>query len=169
MADGLGVSNDRLEAGRPAETAALHALIASAASEARAPGVHSEAMLISRPSGNRAFHLYAAPVPPGSEVRPSDERTAVVFVSDPAPMVETPPEMLQQTYGLTLAEARLAGLLVAGHSLEEAVFALGTSLNTVKTQLRGLFTKLDVHRQSDLIRLLLTGPASLEVSNRPRA
>ncbi|MFI5119086.1 MAG: hypothetical protein ACHQM4_01655 [Thermoanaerobaculia bacterium] len=164
MADGLGVSNGCLEAGKPAETAALHALVAGAASSARAPGAHSEAMLVSRPSGNRAFHLYAVPVPQGSEVRPSDERTAVVFVSDPAPMVETPPEILQRTYGLTLAEARLAGLLVAGHSLEEAVFALGTSLNTVKTQLRGLFTKLDVRRQTDLVRLLLTGPASLDIN-----
>ena len=162
MADGLSVSNARLEAGKPGETAALHALVASALS-ARAPGLHSEAMLISRPSGNRSFHLYTAPVPLGSGVRFSDERNAVVFVSDPSPMVETPPEILQRTYGLTLAEARLAGLLVAGHSLDEAVFAFGTSLNTVKTQLRGLFTKLDVHRQSDLIRLLLTGPASLAI------
>lgn len=163
-ADGLGVSNDRLEAWRPAETAALQALVSNVASEARASDVRPAAMLISRPSGNRAFHLYAAPVPPGSEVRPSDDRAAVVFVSDPAPMVETPPEILQQTYGLTLAEARLAGLLVVGHSLEEAVFALGTSLNTVKTQLRGLFTKLGVHRQTDLVRLLLTGPASLDIN-----
>jgi len=163
-ADGLSVSNGRLEAGRPGETAALHALVASATSAARVPGLHSEAMLISRPSGNRAFHLCAAPVPQGPEIRLSDERTAVVFVSDPAPMVETPPEILQRTYGLTLTEARLAGLLVAGHSLDEAVFAFGTSLNTVKAQLRGLFTKLDVHRQSDLIRLLLTGPASLDTN-----
>jgi DNA-binding CsgD family transcriptional regulator/PAS domain-containing protein len=163
-ADGLSVSNGRLEAGKPPETAALHALVASAASAVRAAGPHSEAVLVSRPSGNRAFHFCAAPVPPGSELRQSGERTAVVFVSDPAPMIETPPEILQRTYGLTLAEARLAGLLVAGHSLEEAVFALGTSLNTVKTQLRGLFTKLDVHRQSDLIRLLLTGPASLDIN-----
>jgi DNA-binding CsgD family transcriptional regulator len=64
-------------------------------------------------------------------------------------------EFLQSILKLTAAEARLARYLMQGNSLDEAAAALCVTKNTLRTQLRSLFSKTDTHRQSDLLRLLL--------------
>jgi DNA-binding CsgD family transcriptional regulator len=86
---------------------------------------------------------------------------AVVFVTDPERQTETPPELLKRLYGLTPREADLAALLLQGIDLKEAARQLGTSMNTARTHLRLIFEKTDTHRQSELIHLLLRGPAGL--------
>lgn len=63
-------------------------------------------------------------------------------------------EDVRAAFGLTAAEFRLAGLLLQGCSLDEASARLGTSRNTVRTQLRGLFEKTGTRRQPDLVALL---------------
>ncbi len=59
--------------------------------------------------------------------------------------------LLQLAYGLTSTEADVALALATGQSPEAVAAARGTSLSTVRTQIRSLFTKLNVHRQSELI------------------
>lgn len=61
---------------------------------------------------------------------------------------------IRQSFGLTTAELRLARLLRDGRSLKEAADDLGVSHNTVRNQLRAIFDKMGVKRQSDLIRAL---------------
>ena len=46
---------------------------------------------------------------------------------------------------LTETEARVADLIIAGHSNRSAAAELGVSTNTVGTHLRSIFAKLDVH------------------------
>ena len=64
------------------------------------------------------------------------------------------PEMFRKALGLTPAEARLAVRLRFGLSLKEAAEDLGISVNTARNQLRNVFDKLGVNRQSDLVRHL---------------
>ena len=52
------------------------------------------------------------------------------------------------------AEARIASMLIDGHSLTEIAGLQGVSLNTVRTQLKSVFVKTGVDRQVDLVRLL---------------
>lgn len=81
--------------------------------------------------------------------------------SDPE---RNPPSMvasLMQSYGLTRAEARLTETLAAGASLHDASDQLNVSINTLRTQLCAVFTKTDTRRQSELLRLLLSGPFAL--------
>jgi DNA-binding CsgD family transcriptional regulator len=59
---------------------------------------------------------------------------------------------------LTPAESRLVGGLVKGLTTTELGRQLGISANTVKTQLRSIFRKAGVHRQVDLVRLILSMP-----------
>jgi pimeloyl-ACP methyl ester carboxylesterase/DNA-binding CsgD family transcriptional regulator len=61
---------------------------------------------------------------------------------------------INRNFGLTPAEVRLAERLRDGQSLKEAADALGTSINTVRNQLRAIFDKMGLKRQSDLVRAL---------------
>jgi DNA-binding CsgD family transcriptional regulator len=65
------------------------------------------------------------------------------------------PFLLQTTFDLTPAEARVAALLVSGLSLKGIAKALAVSPSTVRTQLNNVFAKTGAHRQADLVRVLL--------------
>lgn len=69
--------------------------------------------------------------------------------------------MLRLLHGLTESEARLAARLAAGDSLAEAARAQGVGLETARTHLRNVFAKTGARRQSELVRLVLAGPAVL--------
>lgn len=61
---------------------------------------------------------------------------------------------LRESFGLTPAETRLAARLKDGLTLKEAAGELGVTINTVRNQLRAIFEKVGLSRQSDLIRAL---------------
>lgn len=80
-------------------------------------------------------------------------QAAVVLVdSDERPR---PPEsVLRSIFGLTPAEAKLAMHLADGSQLEIAADELGVAKETARTQLKAVFSKLHVHRQPELVRIL---------------
>lgn len=61
---------------------------------------------------------------------------------------------MRESFGLTAAEVRLAVKLRDGRTLKEAADELEVSVNTVRNQLRAIFDKMGLNRQSDLIRAL---------------
>lgn len=61
---------------------------------------------------------------------------------------------LEQIFGLTRAEARLALLLVDGSTLTEAAEKLHVSVATLRTQLKAIFDKTHTHRQAELVVLI---------------
>jgi DNA-binding CsgD family transcriptional regulator len=63
-------------------------------------------------------------------------------------------EVLQSLYDLTPAEARLARHLANGLSPDKIAAQAGTSVATVRSQLKSLFSKLGVNRQAQLVALL---------------
>ena len=63
-------------------------------------------------------------------------------------------QSVRQSFGLTSAETRLAARLKAGRTLKEAAEDLGVSLNTVRNQLRAVFDKMGLSRQSELVQAL---------------
>jgi DNA-binding CsgD family transcriptional regulator len=65
-----------------------------------------------------------------------------------------PKEILKMLYGLTQAECRLVNLLMQGLSLSEAGQLNGLTQNTLRSQLKSVFQKTDVRKQSELIRQL---------------
>lgn len=79
---------------------------------------------------------------------------AVVFVAPDRETASDEAQMYRETFGLTPAEARLAAFLKDGLSLKEAAEQLGISVNTARNQIKSVFEKLGVNRQSDLIRHL---------------
>ena len=61
---------------------------------------------------------------------------------------------IRESFGLTPAEVRLARKLRDGRTLQDAAGELSVSINTVRNQLRAIFDKMGLKRQSDLIRAL---------------
>lgn len=62
--------------------------------------------------------------------------------------------MLLKTFGLTPAEARLTVRLVTGDSIEQIADELHITRETARYELKSIFRKTDVHRQSELVALL---------------
>ena len=62
--------------------------------------------------------------------------------------------LLSQVFGLSPAEARLAAALADGLSPEQAARKLGIAKATVRSQLKGVFSKTETHRQSELVAVL---------------
>jgi len=68
---------------------------------------------------------------------------------------------LRTRYGLTKSEARLAAALPNGGRLLDVASRLGISYETARTQLRAVFVKTGVNRQSELVALVLKQGRSL--------
>ncbi|HYG55803.1 MAG TPA: helix-turn-helix transcriptional regulator [Burkholderiales bacterium] len=64
---------------------------------------------------------------------------------------------IRRFYGLTVAEARVMRALSVGCKVDEIARTHGVQASTVRAQLRSLFEKTGVNRQTDLVRLALTG------------
>jgi DNA-binding CsgD family transcriptional regulator len=88
-----------------------------------------------------------------------DVFTGAAFLLYVTPVAQQNPlaaELLQALFDLTPAEARVAGLIAEGRSVEEITGSLSVSSNTVRTQLKSVFTKTGVGRQAELVTLLST-------------
>lgn len=105
--------------------------------------------------GRLALQLLVLPLPVRLQAFNSWARPlALVVLNEPDRPHGTHQGLLQQLYGLTPAETRLAQVLCQGDTLTEAAQRLGVSVGTVRAQLRAIFAKTGTSRQSSLIRML---------------
>ncbi|HMT08910.1 MAG TPA: helix-turn-helix transcriptional regulator [Pyrinomonadaceae bacterium] len=82
-------------------------------------------------------------------------RQIMISISAVAQTVPKIDRLINQ-YGLTKAESRIFGLLVEGNQPAEISDSLQISINTVKSHIKNIFRKTRCHRQTDLIRLLIS-------------
>ena len=132
---------------------------ARALAQARA-GADPVIVRLERPGQEAPCFAYAAPLsalpmmltetPP----LPKDEPPAAALVFPAADTASRLWTSVRESFGLTEAEVRLARSLREGRSLQEAAQELGVALNTVRNQLRAIFDKMGLQRQSDLVRAL---------------
>jgi len=80
---------------------------------------------------------------------------AIVFIADGAQQLQIDPALLQSAYGLTPAEARVAVVLVESGTVEQVAQTLGTSPNTVRTQIKQIYAKLGVDTRARFVKLML--------------
>jgi DNA-binding CsgD family transcriptional regulator len=79
---------------------------------------------------------------------------SIVFVTAVVPNSSPAPELLQALFDLSPAEARIASQLTDGRSIEQIALLNGLSHNTIRTQLKSVFSKTGVQRQAELVSLL---------------
>jgi DNA-binding CsgD family transcriptional regulator len=79
---------------------------------------------------------------------------AMIVLIDPDAGRKPPEATLRRAFRLTEAEARLAAQLALGESAETVAQRLGIGKETLRTQLKRIFAKAGVHRQSELVAVL---------------
>ncbi len=138
----------------------LAGLIGRATSAAVAGVDASGAMPLPRPSGRRALAALVGPVhaKPGAAA----ERLALISIVDPERAVVARQDRLRELFGLTPAEVKVVAELVAGHDTRAAAEPLGLSLHTVRVLLARAMAKTDVHRQSELMSLVIRTAGGLD-------
>ncbi|MFO1322357.1 MAG: LuxR C-terminal-related transcriptional regulator [Burkholderiales bacterium] len=78
-----------------------------------------------------------------------------ITLQDPEAASGSLDEPLRLAFAMTRAEARVVNGLLDGLTTQEMAERFGTSVHTVKSQLKSIYAKTDLHRQSDLIRLCM--------------
>jgi DNA-binding CsgD family transcriptional regulator len=162
-ADGLKLISGRLVAGSLRDAFQLQSHIARSVAVRAGDGTsHSVSFHLSRHSEILPLQITIAPF---VSAVPSNEGqlAALVFVSDPAQKPESCSVLLRQLYGLSPAECRLADLLHEGLEVREAARRLKTTLETTRFHLKRVLSKTGTHRQTELMRLMLSLPVQSRV------
>jgi DNA-binding CsgD family transcriptional regulator len=113
------------------------------------------ALSVPRAANKRPLTLLVRSVARSSKAVNSAQPAALVLILDSSLPVQTIVVELQQLYGLTSTEARLANLLMEGEALDNCCDRLGICRSTGCTHLKRIFKKTGVRRQSELVTLLL--------------
>jgi DNA-binding CsgD family transcriptional regulator len=106
-----------------------------------------------RRRGKSPLLLKPVPVPPAART-PFLGARIILTLTPIEPKRGLSAGLLKSAFGLTPAEARLAGMLTQGMSLEETAEQLSVTRVTARNQLRAVFAKTGTHRQGELIALL---------------
>jgi len=81
--------------------------------------------------------------------------STIIFIADDTQPLRLDPTLLQGAYGLTPAEARVAITLLESASAKDVADKLGTSLHTVRTQIKQIYAKLGVDTRARFVKILL--------------
>ncbi len=115
-----------------------------------------------RRSGRRPYEVtLRAASRPGSTGPLSGMPHVIVYVRDPEAGVSIEEDAIRHRYQLSPAEARTAAALARGGSLSQHPELGRLRPMTIRGYLKKIFAKTGAHSQADLVRLLLTGAASL--------
>lgn len=148
--DGLEVSREGMLRASQEGERSLEQLVQEAGKQTRIAQSGSSVLAVRRGAGKGRLTLLIR----ASEAS-QNEGSVLVMIMDAALPVRTIESELRQLYGFSSMEARLANLLIQGHSLEECCQELAFRRSTGCTHLKRLFKKTGVHRQSELVALLL--------------
>jgi DNA-binding CsgD family transcriptional regulator len=138
-----------LEARRPASDVALNDAIARAAKGDAALGIRGIGVPLIASDGSRAA-AYVISLE-GSDTRKlMGQGHCAVFVSSRGEQLPITVEILRTLFDMSQAEARVAALVATGDSASVIAEALGVTVNTVRSHIKGALTKTGTHSQSAL-------------------
>lgn len=150
--DELRVHNSRLVSSDRNASAELDTLFARLRSVADTEAVPAPPIIVRRRQ-KPAIVINVLPVEAAAR-GPFLGARAILMLKEAAPKAAPPIATMKRLFGLTPAEARLAGLLVEGQSVNEIAERLKLSRGTVRGQLKVVFAKTGAHRQGELVALL---------------
>ncbi|OCC23637.1 hypothetical protein MB02_10740 [Croceicoccus estronivorus] len=160
-ADGIITTAGRIALQNPSQSRQLHELIrrnAEASIDQSVSGL-TRAMLVDRPSGKESISLLVRPATRYNRRQLTIRPTALIHVVDPAQPRVTVINALTELFGLTQAEAKVALSLSNGFTINDTARLGATTKNTVRSQVRSIFSKMGINRQSQLIRTTLISVA----------
>lgn len=86
----------------------------------------------------------------------------VVYLDSPSDQAVPRVEALRRRFGFSHAEARMAALLAAGRTLEEAGVLMGVTSASARTYGKRVLARTGATRQSDLVRMVFTSLARID-------
>ncbi len=147
--DGLRVRDEHISAASPAENRALREAINDVA-RVRAAKI----VTISNPTGRHPVVVTIQPARDALIEGPhSDQAVAILIAKNPHQADEFERCAFSTIFGLTPAQSRLTGLILAGRSLADAADVLSVSENTIRSHLKQIYHKTGTHGQIDLVHL----------------
>lgn len=153
--DGLFDAGGLLYARMPKENAHLQRLLKRAVSPSQGRGV-SGSITVGREHAPTPLVLHINPV----SQRESDLRAwpvrALVLVAEPAVQNRVNPDMVQAALGLTAVESRVAVMLTEGMNVRKIASVMDRKESTIRSHVKRIFTKHDLSRQMELVRLVLS-------------
>jgi DNA-binding CsgD family transcriptional regulator len=150
--EAVSVANSRLRFSDPVLNTTLETALRKATQPARRASLFPV-----RAGKNEVYEVNVSPLHPAEASGvASAVPLALVVISGPRPDAERIARRVRRLYGLTEAEARVVSALTLGETVEQIAVVHGVRVSTVRTQLRSIFEKTGVHRQTDLVRLALS-------------
>ena len=143
-----------LRAQRPEARQILAKLIEDAAYGREAAGEAGAAITLEAADGISRLQLHLSRF---SDDAADREYATLIFVNDPDDDPPLTTAQIGQLLGLTKTEAILVHSLTMGLSLEQAAEIQTITLSSARTYLKRIYAKTGTNRQSDLIRLVLSG------------
>lgn len=135
----------------------VHAAVHSDGSDIQA---HTIETLAAR--GDTRVRVVVLPISSDEKKRLDDDDAGVaIIISDHYQERAMAANVLQNSYGLTVAETRVATGLACGQTQDELSASLFVSLATIKTHTQHIYQKIGISRQADLVRLVYGLPALL--------
>jgi DNA-binding CsgD family transcriptional regulator len=157
---GIAAVAGRLATPHAAARTRLAALIAGAVDTATGNGASPGGVMAIERDDRLPLTLLVAPFRPARAGLGAALPAAIVFIRDP----ERPTAMalaLQGLFGLTLAEAAIAGALAQGRDLTDIAAGQRITRNTIRAHLKSIFAKTGTSRQAQLVSLILSSVATL--------
>ena len=157
MDDGLTLScRQGVMASNSRDHAKLAGALGDAIATASGDGVGAGAIItVSRKSGSDPFLLEIVPLVNRELSDRHAARGCLVFAIDPENRSALSVDGLKNLYGLTNAEAEVCRLIVECYGTREIAEIRNVSVDTVRTQMKSVFSKTGSHQKSDLVRLAL--------------
>ncbi|HTZ46054.1 MAG TPA: LuxR C-terminal-related transcriptional regulator [Verrucomicrobiae bacterium] len=165
--DGLLETREGLKAERSNESSLLCKAILEAVSHSVGVGLSRESTLRITRRTRPALQVAISPLRDNA-VNAQRPVAAVAFITDPLLRQRPTHDILHALFGLTPAECRVALLLGEGRSPRETSQILGVTFSTVRTQIRSIFSKMNVKRQGELVRILLSYGGATVSTNTDR-
>jgi|HubBroStandDraft_1064217.scaffolds.fasta_scaffold20536_2 DNA-binding CsgD family transcriptional regulator len=165
--DGIAMAGNRLTLSQTEERAELWSLSMRARDPSLGPAIRpGGVMTVMRPSGRRPFTVVVNPTSAKALKLSYGNPAAILLISDPDDQAVPSKALLARVYGLTPAEASLAGILLRGDDLNDACDEMSIRRTTARTHLQHLFQKVGVSRQAELLAVLLRTAGPVRTSQR---
>ena len=155
-AGGLCETEGGLGAWLPSDDADFQRLLAGALPARENDPPAGGVMAVRRPPPLPSLVLHVNPVAAYGKRLGTGRLAVVVLVVDPLSQPRIDPGLVAMTLGLTPAESRVAVMVAQGRTVAEIAWATGRQKSTVYWLLRRVYGKLEISRQVDLARLVLS-------------
>jgi DNA-binding CsgD family transcriptional regulator len=155
-ADGLSLRAGHLHAADPASDRRLASLVTRTLGDRDAALVDAGGWLaVPRPSGHSPYLLMIHPLRSRTSWLPAQHAAALCFITDPDAELRLRGTVLEELYGLTPTEGRVAVAVAEGRGLTHAARVLGVRASTARSHLQRVFDKTGVRSQA-AVALLVT-------------